>query len=336
MLKTVIAFLARVKRSNASKKLNKQICIALALIITVSSICFATVGYSTINEVKALSDDDSDALSVTEVATEPQTEAETEDEDVDTYNNINLCKVTIVKHAKRAQSVIMRKDTAKQALNVAKVTVGSNDVVNCKLSSQVYDGQKIVINEVKYKNVSSTKKISYKKFKKLYPDQDASDLDKGSKVKVSKTEKVKYVNGVKTSSKLKSIKYKSLFKGKKYSSLKTISELKPAKDFKLTKNGVPLKYKKVIRGTASAYSCGTHTATGKRVKPGYIAVNPRQIPYGTKLYIRSSDGSYTYGYASAEDTGGFVAWGNTVADLFFWSESACRSFGRRAVEIYVL
>lgn len=123
---------------------------------------------------------------------------------------------------------------------------------------------------------------------------------------------------------------------KNYSDLKTVSELKPSKDFKLDKNGIPVKYKKKITGTASAYSCGTHTATGKRVKPGYIAVNPRQIPYGTKLFIRSSDGSYVYGYASAEDTGGFVKWGNTVADLFFWSESACNQFGRRGIEIYVL
>ena len=35
-------------------------------------------------------------------------------------------------------------------------------------------------------------------------------------------------------------------------------------------------------------------------------------------------------------TGGFVAWGNTVADLFFWSERDCVNFGRRSVEIYVL
>ncbi|MBQ7128697.1 MAG: 3D domain-containing protein [Clostridia bacterium] len=333
MLKTILAISAKVKNSNASIKFNKHICIALALIITISSISIATIRYSNSNEVKALSNDDTSSSTV---ATQSIAEETTEVPETTTYNNINLCKVTIVKHAKKAQSVIMRKNTAKKALSVAKVSVGSNDVVNCKLSSQVYDGQKIVINEVKYKNQSSTKKISYKKFKKLYPDQDASSLDEDSKVKVSKTVKIKYVNGVKTSSKLKSISYKSLYTGKKYSSLKTVSELKPAKDFKVNKKGIPLKYKKVIRGTASAYSCGTHTATGKRVKPGYIAVNPRQIPYGTKLYIRTADGSYTYGYASAEDTGGFVAWGNTVADLFFWSESACRSFGRRAVEIYVL
>lgn len=140
----------------------------------------------------------------------------------------------------------------------------------------------------------------------------------------------------KTTKKTKT-KKKSSKKGyKSYSDLKTVSELKPSKDFKLDKNGIPVNYKKKITGTASAYSCGTHTATGKRVKPGYIAVNPRQIPYGTKLFIRSSDGSYVYGYASAEDTGGFVKWGNTVADLFFWSESTCNQFGRRGVEIYVL
>ena len=111
--------------------------------------------------------------------------------------------------------------------------------------------------------------------------------------------------------------------------VKTISTLQPPVDLEL--DGLtPTKYKKVITGTASAYSCGTHTATGKRVQPGYVAVNPKQIPYGSKLWIVSNDGKYVYGYASAEDTGGFVKWTSsksTVCDLYFSSEADCIKFG---------
>ncbi|MBQ2419946.1 MAG: 3D domain-containing protein, partial [Clostridia bacterium] len=92
-------------------------------------------------------------------------------------------------------------------------------------------------------------------------------------------------------------------------------------------------------GKASAYTYGdgNKTATGKGVRPGYVAVNPKIIPYGTKLFIRTPDGKYMYGYASAEDTGGFIYWSNPrVVDLFFTSESACRTFGVRNIEIYVL
>ncbi len=119
---------------------------------------------------------------------------------------------------------------------------------------------------------------------------------------------------------------------------KYVSSLKPSTDFKLTEKGVPVNYKKKLTGKASAYSygAGSKTATGKKVRTGYIAIDPKQIPYGTKMYIRSTDGKYVYGYCSAEDTGGFVKWGTRIADLFFPSESACVKFGVRSVEIYIL
>lgn len=119
---------------------------------------------------------------------------------------------------------------------------------------------------------------------------------------------------------------------------KYISTLTPSNDFKLDKNGIPVSYKKVITGKATAYSysAGSLTATGRKVRPGYIAVNPKQIPYGTKMFIRSSDGKYIYGYASAEDTGGFVKGGKIIADLFFKTDSACYNFGVRNIEIYIL
>lgn len=119
---------------------------------------------------------------------------------------------------------------------------------------------------------------------------------------------------------------------------KYVSSLKPSTDFKLDENGIPVNYKKVIKGKATAYSysAGSVTATGKKVRTGYIAVNPKQIPYGTKMFIRSSDGKYIYGYASAEDTGGFAKSGNIIADLFFSSDSACYKFGVRNIEIYIL
>lgn len=122
---------------------------------------------------------------------------------------------------------------------------------------------------------------------------------------------------------------------KRYSSLNTVSTLAPDYDFELDDNNRPVNYSRVITGRATAYYETGLTATGKRCRPGYVAVNPKQIPYGSKLYIRTTDGSYIYGYASAEDTGGFAG-GRTVVDLFFPSIGACYNFGARNVEIYVL
>ena len=54
-------------------------------------------------------------------------------------------------------------------------------------------------------------------------------------------------------------------------------------------------------------------------------------------YIRSSDGSFVYGYALASDTGGFISGEEGVdVDLFYetYRESALNSL--RTVDIYVL
>ncbi|MBE7036736.1 MAG: DUF348 domain-containing protein [Ruminococcaceae bacterium] len=97
-----------------------------------------------------------------------------------------------------------------------------------------------------------------------------------------------------------------------------------------------LKVKEVIDGTATAYTArsGARTASGKVAAYGIIAVDPRVIPMGSKLYIEAVDGSWTYGYAIAGDTGGAIK-GKKI-DLFYNSYSECIQFGRRPARIYVL
>ncbi|WP_343762505.1 3D domain-containing protein [Clostridium oceanicum] len=75
------------------------------------------------------------------------------------------------------------------------------------------------------------------------------------------------------------------------------------------------------------------TATGtaaKRNPNGYssIAVDPRIIPLGTKVYVEG------YGYAIAEDTGGAIK-GNVI-DLYFNSSSEVDNWGSRWVNLYIM
>ena len=108
-------------------------------------------------------------------------------------------------------------------------------------------------------------------------------------------------------------------------------------EVEVDKNGVPLNYKYTIVGIATAYSSDPITSTGTKPMQGTVAVDPREIPYGTRMYITSADGKYVYGYAVAEDTGGFIYYphGATV-DLFMYSESDCDQWGWRMAKIYVL
>lgn len=119
--------------------------------------------------------------------------------------------------------------------------------------------------------------------------------------------------------------------------VKSVSTLKPNFTIELDANGNPVNYKskKTVRATAYTYT-GNNCSTGVAPQPGYIAVNPNVIPYGTKMYIKSADGSIIYGYAVAADTGGFIRRYPHGVDLFYPSEAACRSFGVRNMEIYIL
>lgn len=119
--------------------------------------------------------------------------------------------------------------------------------------------------------------------------------------------------------------------------VKQVSTLKPNKAIELDAKGNPVNFKKHITVQATAYTyTGNNCSTGVAPQPGYIAVNPNVIPYGTKMYIKSSDGSYIYGYAVAADTGGFIKSRPNNVDLFMTSKAACVAFGRRNVEIYIL
>jgi len=71
-----------------------------------------------------------------------------------------------------------------------------------------------------------------------------------------------------------------------------------------------------------------HTATGARAKRGVIAVDPRVIPLGTRVYIPG------YGYAVARDTGGAIK-GRRI-DLCFDTVAECYRWGRRNVTIIIL
>ena len=86
--------------------------------------------------------------------------------------------------------------------------------------------------------------------------------------------------------------------------------------------------------TATAYCSGTTTATGMKVRYGVVAVDPRVIPLGSRLYIESANGNWIYGTAIAADTGGAVK-GNII-DLYVESYNDAIQFGRRQAKVYIL
>lgn len=107
----------------------------------------------------------------------------------------------------------------------------------------------------------------------------------------------------------------------------------------ITPDGQVLKYKGVQTFQATAYThtdpgCNMITSTGTTVHIGTVAVDPRLVPYGTKMYIVSTDGRIVYGVSAAEDCGGDIK--NNRIDLYYPTYEDCIKFGRRNCYVFFL
>lgn len=105
-------------------------------------------------------------------------------------------------------------------------------------------------------------------------------------------------------------------------------------------DGSSYEYTAVIDVTATAYhrveDGGEITASGTVTQYGTIAVDPRVIPLGSRLYVVSDGGdqSWSYGPGLAEDTGGLIK--GTKIDLFFMTGDEADDFGIRPAKVYIL
>lgn len=89
------------------------------------------------------------------------------------------------------------------------------------------------------------------------------------------------------------------------------------------------KISKTFNVEATAYTyTGSNTATGVPPREGLIAVDPKIIAMGSKVYVEG------YGYAIAADTGGAIL-GNRI-DVFFGTLRQCIDWGRKPVRIHIL
>ena len=86
---------------------------------------------------------------------------------------------------------------------------------------------------------------------------------------------------------------------------------------------------KSYKSNASAYSGHSTTSTGQKPRWGTIAVDPKVIPYGSKVYIPYFNKTFI-----ANDCGGAIK--GTKIDIFMNSSRECYKFGRRNIEIIVL
>lgn len=234
------------------------------------------------------------------------------------------------------------KKTVREAFEEAGVSVSDSDRVEPGLDANVEEDMSVSVFRVSSETITVDTEIPFK-------SREVSDstLAKGkTKVKVRgvnglkrTTYSVTTENGVETKREILSettlrdpttrvIAVGTKAVAKSSGGTKTVT----------TNAGQTLSYSKKLTVSATAYTAasGKKTASGRVAQYGVIAVDPKVIPLGTKLYVESTDDgkSWQYGYCVAGDTGGAIK-GNKI-DLFFNSRSECLQFGRRSAIVYVL
>lgn len=231
-----------------------------------------------------------------------------------------------------SKTVYTTAKTVNDALSSGGVELDENDRATLPLSAYTYDGMKIDVVRVDVKTTTANSNLSFSV--KILPTVEGKGyqvVSKGRNGVLTKFMETVFENGKKTSSKVvkEQVTKEPVHCVVRFGSGGTIT----------TSDGKTLKYTKKIPVTATAYGpqCvgGSRTATGTVCKVGTIAVDPRLIPLGTKLYVTSPDGkSWIYGTGRAEDTGGVIK--GTKIDLYMSSNSQVLKFGVKSAMLYVL
>lgn len=253
----------------------------------------------------------------------------------------------------KSEKVAITEGTVGDALDKAGVELGEDDIVSPSRDTKLNGFTKIRISRVKYKTRVETEKIAFETETVSDPDMFIGEeeiITKGVEGEKQLFYTEKYIDGEldQITFKKEKVSKKPVAQVKKVGTkpreilsdykgtTAPISELKVPGDIELDENGIPVNYKSVVTGKATAYTGDPATASGRTPMPGHIAVDPKEYPYGTEMYVVSADGSYVYGYCIAADTGGFVEMGNTDIDLYMDNEDMCYNWGNRGVKIYVL
>ena len=234
----------------------------------------------------------------------------------------------------------------------APFTYGSADDIRAKALGEYLSSSGIILAGTDYhsssknetesittKQVTETEKVSYNTIKRVsasLPAGYTNVIREGVEGEKSVTYKVKYQNGKEVSREMVSETLLNAPVDKIVEYGDTDAKASTASD------DTSFSYKYVIECKATAYDLSPEenggyagqSATGVPLDKGVIAVDPRVIPLGSRVYIEALDGSWSYGYAVAADTGGAIK-GKRV-DLCYRTQKECIQFGVRPCRVYVL
>ncbi|MEE0109677.1 MAG: 3D domain-containing protein [Oscillospiraceae bacterium] len=273
-------------------------------------------------------------------------------EAVEGAETITICRaqnITIHYHGQTTQTTTFG-ETAGELLHRLNLDVSGEDVVSHGMDDMTYDGMELSIDRIvtvrETYTTTVSHQVSYCKDSTL-PEGMEEVLTEGEDGELLCTADVTYVNGTETERTVLSetVTKMPITEIIGVGTGETLEEVDPdampiiGDGYIILPTGEVLTYthSDTVRATAYTHTdagCDMTTSTGTTVHWGTVAVDPRYIPYGTRMFIMASDGSYIYGIATAEDCGGDIK-GDRM-DLYMPTYEQCMEFGRRRCTLYFL
>lgn len=222
--------------------------------------------------------------------------------------------------------------TVGRILESLNITLGEDDEVNLPLDTVVTPDMHINVSRVTYDLVTEEEVIvaASREIPLVYSVYSG-----------------KYKNGTTSKDGIKEVEYRRKLVNGEVVGKTAVSEKvikKPVNGVKyvdrtdlLDRRSAPANYDYKLRIKFTAYTYtdegGVVTSTGTKTKVGYVAVDPKLIPYHSLLYIVMDNG-FVYGYAYAKDCGGGIK-GNRI-DIFLPSVPDMEDFGIKMGTCYVV
>lgn len=271
---------------------------------------------------------------------------------VDGAETITVCRgreVTVHYHG-QVMAVSAGDETAGELLERLDLAVTGEDVTSHGLDQPVFDGMVLRIDRVETHQETYTAAIPHETTycdDPTVPEGMEAVLTEGADGELLCTAGVTYVNGrearrvvlTKTLTRAPVTQLVGIGTGAAEDVVDPEAMPVIADGYITLPTGEVLTYTGTATIRATAYThtdagCDFVTATGTTVHWGTVAVDPRYIPYGTRMFIVSEDGEYVYGIAVAEDCGGAIK-GDRM-DLYMPTHEQCIRFGRRNCTLYFL
>jgi len=221
--------------------------------------------------------------------------------------------------------------TVGEVVKNAGVTLGPDDVIQPAVSAPIKDGLKIVIRHVRLEAQSEKQEIPFKSVFKMSREVAPGQIKTGSHGApgiLTKTYAARFVDDA--------LKSRTLIASRVTTppvNQETLAGIRVREARALPSRSGSYQRMRCYHMVATGYSpyegsSAGRCANGMRAGYGVVAVDPRLIPLGSKLYIEG------YGYALAGDTGGAIK-GRRI-DLGHSTYREASNVGRRSVTVWLL